>query len=233
MVFDYPDIASLARHLAGELGDVSSAPAVEVQPEQPPAVQREDDGIAIVGMACRFPGASDLAAFWHQLEAGAEAVTDGRWNSGSGSAAELSGEYASYRRGGFVEGIDQFDGRFFRIAPIEARGMDPQQRLLLETSWQALEDAGIEADGLRGSRTGVYAGVAASEYRDLMTAGECDVSYLGTAGEHDGRSGFLRAGSRGADDAGGTELCFLTGRRTSGRDGFAAGRSGPRLGWRG
>ena len=182
VVFDYPDIASLARHLAGELGDVGSAPAVEVQPEQPPAVQREDDGIAIVGMACRFPGAPDLAAFWHQLEAGAEAVTDGRWNSGSGSAAELSGEYAPYRRGGFVEGIDQFDGRFFRIAPIEARGMDPQQRLLLETSWQALEDAGIEADGLRGSRTGVYAGVAASEYRDLMTAGECDVSYLGTAG---------------------------------------------------
>ena len=182
VVFDYPDIAALARHLAGELGDVSSAPAVEVQPEQPPAVQRENDGIAIVGMACRFPGAPDLAAFWHQLEAGADAVTDGRWNSGSGSAAELSGEYASYRRGGFVEGIDQFDGRFFHIAPIEARGMDPQQRLLLETSWQALEDAGIEADGLRGSRTGVYAGVATSEYRDLMTAGECDVSYLGTAG---------------------------------------------------
>ena len=182
VVFDYPDIASLARHLADELGDVGSAPAVEVQPEQSPAVQREDDGIAIVGMACRFPGAPDLAAFWHQLEAGAEAVTDGRWNSSSGSAEALSGEYASYRRGGFVEGIDQFDGRFFRIAPIEARGMDPQQRLLLETSWQALEDAGIEADGLRGSRTGVYAGVAASEYRDLMTAGECDVSYLGTAG---------------------------------------------------
>ena len=185
VVFDYPDIAALARHLAGELGDVSDAPAVKAQPEQPeqpPAVEREDDGIAIVGMACRFPGAPDLTSFWRQLEAGAEAVTDGRWSSGSGGAEELSGEYAPYRRGGFVEGIDRFDGRFFRIAPIEARSMDPQQRLLLETSWQALEDAGIDVDGLRGSRTGVYAGVATSEYRDLMAAGEGGVSYLGTAG---------------------------------------------------
>ena len=186
LVFDYPNIAALARHLVGALGEVGSAPTPQAQPEpeRRPTVQSEGDGIAIVGMACRFPGAPDLAAFWRQLEAGADAVTDGRRDSGSWSdlAEDFSAEYAPYRRGGFVEGIDQFDSRFFRVAPIEARTMDPQQRMLLETSWQALEDAGINPDRLRGSRTGVYAGVAASEYRDLMMTGNRSVSYLGTAG---------------------------------------------------
>ena len=85
VVFDYPDIATLARHLDGELGEVGSAPAVQVEPEpeQRPTVQSEEDGIAIVGMACRFPGAADIAAFWRQLEAGVDAVTDGRGDSGS------------------------------------------------------------------------------------------------------------------------------------------------------
>ena len=185
VVFDYPDIASLARHLVGELGEVSSAPAAQAEPEPDsrPTVQSEEDGIAIVGMACRFPGAPDIAAFWHQLEAGTDVVTDGRGDSGSwGDLAEdLPTEYAAYRQGGFVEGIEQFDSRFFRIAPIEARLMDPRQRMLLETSWQALEDAGMDPDRLRGSRTGLYAGIATSEYRDLMTGGDYGVSYLGTA----------------------------------------------------
>ena len=185
VVFDYPDIASLARHLVGELGEVGSAPVpqAEPEPESRPMVQSEEDGIAIVGMACRFPSAADISAFWHQLEAGTDVVTDGRGDSGSwGDLAEdLPTEYAAYRQGGFVEGIEQFDSRFFRIAPIEARLMDPRQRMLLETSWQALEDAGIDPDRLRGSRTGLYAGIATSEYRDLMTGGDYGVSYLGTA----------------------------------------------------
>ncbi len=184
VVFDYPDIASLSRHLVGELGEIgSSVPADQVQPEptRQPVERRTEDGIAIVGMACRFPGAAGIAAFWRQLEAGADAVTDSRWHSGSGRPADLSGEFAAYRRGGFVKGIEQFDSRFFRIAPIEARSMDPQQRLLLETCWHALEDAGIDPDRLRGSSTGVYAGIAASEYRDLMRTGNHGVSYLGTA----------------------------------------------------
>ena len=185
VVFDYPDIATLARHLAGELGEAGGAPAVLAQPEPEPlpAVREgeEENGIAIVGMACRFPGAADIAEFRTRLEAGADAVTDGRGDTGSWSdlAEDLPAAYAAYRQGGFVEGIERFDSRFFRIAPIEARMMDPRQRMLLESSWQALEDAGMDPDRLRGSRTGLYAGIAASEYRDLMTAG--GVSYLGTA----------------------------------------------------
>ena len=190
VVFDYPDIAALAAHLAGELTDVAgedAAPATQPDTALSPAVRRDDgvgaDAIAIVGMACRFPGAPDLPAFWQQLEAGADAVTDERreaepWQD---FVENLPARYGAYRRAGFVAGIDEFDARFFRISPIEARLMDPQQRMLLETTWQALEDAGIDPDGLRGSRTGVYAGVASSEYRDLMRSGDYGIGYLSTA----------------------------------------------------
>ena len=185
IVFDFPDIAALARHLVQELGQPESVPAAEAPPEPEPhrTVQPEDDDIAIVGMACRFPGAPDLAAFWRQLEAGADAVTDRRAGSESWGdlAANLPPEYAAYCRAGYVQEIDKFDARFFRIAPIEARMMDPRQRMLLETCWQALEDAGVDPVRLRGSRTGIYAGIATSEYRDLMTAGDYGVNYLGNA----------------------------------------------------
>ena len=194
-VFDYPDIAALARHLVGELGDVGGAPVpqaqprarAEAQPETPeearPAARREDDGIAIVGMACRLPGAPDLAAFWRRLEAGEDSVTDRRRDAGSSDdlAEGLPPGYEAYARGGFVDEIDRFDAEFFRITPIEARMMDPRQRMMLETTWQAIEDAGMDPGGLRGSRTGIYAGIGTSEYRDLMTAGAHGVSYLGTA----------------------------------------------------
>ena len=190
VVFDYPDITALAAHLAGELAEVvgaGTAPAAQPDPAPSPAVRRNDggsaDAIAIVGMACRFPGAPDLPAFWQQLEAGTDAVTDERrepepWQD---FVENLPARYGAYRRAGFVAGIDEFDAKFFRISPIEARLMDPQQRMLLETTWQALEDAGIDPDELRGSRSGVYAGVASSEYRDLMRSGDYGIGYLSTA----------------------------------------------------
>ena len=193
IVFDYPDVATLARYLVGELGEAGSEPAPQAQPgtqpaaqpepEQEPAIQGKDDGIAIVGMACRFPGAPDVQSFWRLLEAGADAVTDGRRDSGSweGVAGDPASEDNALRRGGFIEGIDLFDARFFSISPISARATDPQHRLLLETSWHALEDAGINPDDLRGSNTGVFAGVASSEYRDLMLAAGSSISYVGTA----------------------------------------------------
>ena len=193
VVFDYPDIAALAAHLAGELAEVVGAdapapqPAPALDPAPGPAARREGagsaDAIAIVGMACRFPGAPDLPAFWRQLEAGTDAVTNKRQETEPWEdfVENLPPQYGAYRRAGFVAGIDEFDARFFRIAPIEARLMDPQQRMLLETTWQALEDAGIDPDGLRGSRTGVYAGVASSEYRDLMRSGDYGIGYLSTA----------------------------------------------------
>ena len=188
-VFDYPNVTALAEHLAGELGDVLGAarpePAAEAAAPQPTrAVASDRDAIAIVGMACRFPGAADLASFWALMEAGENAVTDGRAGDESwdGVTGDPAADDAIYRKGGFVDGIDRFDNRFFRISPIEARLIDPQQRILLETTWQALEDAGIAPDGLRGSRTGVYAGIGSSEYRDVIAASGREDLFLGTAG---------------------------------------------------
>ncbi|WP_428273702.1 SDR family NAD(P)-dependent oxidoreductase [Candidatus Palauibacter sp.] len=190
LVFDYPTIADLASHLVDALGEAASEPgesalAAGSPPEPAPQpVAREDDGIAVVGMACRFPGAPDLQTFWSQLEAGRDAVTNGRQDNGSwtGIAGDPAAGDDAWGRGGFVEEIDRFDARFFGMTPIGTRMMDPQQRLLLETSWQALEDAGIDLESLRGSGTGVYAGISTSEYRDLMmTAGGEGLNYLGTA----------------------------------------------------
>ena len=158
---------------------VAPGPATRVATSSPPA----SDGIAIVGMACRFPGAPDLHSFWRQLEAGENAVTDGRpdpgpWNGASGDPANPD---PASRVGAYVEGIDQFDAGFFRIRPIEARMMDPQQRMLLETTWQSLEDAAIDPASLKGSRTGVYAGIGgSSEYRRVIAAAGRGDSYFGT-----------------------------------------------------
>ena len=183
VVFDYPDIGTLARHLVEALGEIGGTPAPQAQPVAPPAVRHEDDGIAIVGMACRFPGAPDLPAFWRLLERGVNAVTDRRPGNDAWSdlARDIPTGYAAYCRGAFVDEIDKFDAGFFRMTPIEARNLDPRHRMLLETSWQAIEDAGLDPDRLRGSRTGIYAGIGTSEYRDLMTTSDYGISYLGTA----------------------------------------------------
>ena len=195
VVFDYPDIAALSAHLADELAGVVGERAPSTQPEPTPmparpspAAQPDDkdlsEGIAIVGMACRFPGGPDLPAFWRHLESGLDpVVTDERRESGPWSdfADSLPAQYAPYMKAAFVDGIDRFDARFFGIAPVAARLMDPQQRMLLETAWQALEDAGIDPDRLKGSSTGVYAGIASSEYRDLMRSEDYGIGYLSTA----------------------------------------------------
>ena len=128
--------------------------------------------IAIVGMACRFPGADGLAAFWRMLEAGESGVIEGEPGSGAGRVGELfpegAGRARACRFGAYLDGLDRFDAGFFRISPVEAQLLDPQQRMMLETCWRALEDAGIDPDRLKGSRTGVYAGISNNEYRGLI-----------------------------------------------------------------
>ena len=128
--------------------------------------------IAIIGMACRFPGAENLDAFWKLLVEGGNSITEGVPGSGVGRVGEIISEsgaqHEACRFGAFVDDIDQFDAAFFRISPVEAEFLDPQQRMMLETSWHALEDAGIDPLRLKGSRTGVYTGISNDEYRMLV-----------------------------------------------------------------
>ena len=167
-VFDHPDTFRLAAHLAAQHKDsLSEDRAVTAFAETGgpvPAEFREADHIAIVGMACRFPGAPDVAAFWEQLLEGRDAVTKGRPD---GLFVDPETEAARFA-GAYVDGLDRFDAQFFRIAPVEAEFLDPQQRMLLEVSWAALEDSGVDPGGVRGSLTAVFGGIAGNDYQTLV-----------------------------------------------------------------
>ncbi|WP_249416818.1 type I polyketide synthase [Streptomyces sp. TS71-3] len=108
--------------------------------------------IAVVGMSCRLPMASDPESFWKLLSAGESGLTEG----------------PDGRRGGFLDGVGDFDAAFFGVSPREAAVMDPQQRLVLELAWEALEDAGIVPAALRGSRTAVFVGALRDDYANLL-----------------------------------------------------------------
>ncbi|MFJ2604252.1 SDR family NAD(P)-dependent oxidoreductase [Streptomyces sp. NPDC087425] len=134
--------------------------------------ERADEPIAIVGMACRYPG--DVASpedLWRLVANGVDATgdfpTDRGWDLDALAAPE--GPATSYvQRGAFVRDADRFDGPFFGISPREVLGMAPAQRLALETAWEALERAGLDPAALRGSDTGVYLGVMDDEYGPRM-----------------------------------------------------------------
>ncbi|WP_344593605.1 type I polyketide synthase [Streptomyces violaceusniger] len=126
-----------------------------------------DGHIAVVGMACRVPGASTPDEFRQLLRNGESAITE---IPADRYADELRD--AGIRFGGFVETAAEFDPEFFGISPREARAMDPQQRLALELCWEALENAGLVPAHLEGSRTGVFIGAIADDYAALVHRGE-------------------------------------------------------------
>ncbi len=178
VAFDHPTPADLADHLremllGGQEADRPSSAAVPPRvPERP-----EEDPIAVVAMACRYPGGvTSPEELWRLVERETDAVGDFPTDRGW----DLAGIYdprpglpgRSYvREGGFVDSATGFDAAFFGISPREALAMDPQQRVLLELAWEAFERAGVDSAALRGSDTAVYAGVSGQDYGSLLTAG--------------------------------------------------------------
>src|ERR1700741_985542 len=128
--------------------------------------------VALVGLACRFPGAADLEEFWSLLKAGTDAVgeiPDDRWDVDAHFHSDPATPGKMYTRaGGFIANIDKFDAAFFGISPREARRIDPQQRLLLELTWEAFESAGIVPARVTGSQTGVFVGISLSDYAAMQ-----------------------------------------------------------------
>ncbi|WP_327326575.1 SDR family NAD(P)-dependent oxidoreductase [Streptomyces sp. NBC_01210] len=196
LIFDYPTPAALVEYIGGEVLGQGAGTALAVAARVETVVATDDDPIAIVGVACRYPGgATSSEALWRLLLAGEEGLTDfptdRGWDLDTLFDSDPDRVGTTYARvGGFLESAGDFDPAFFGISPREALAMDPQQRLLLEASWEALERAGIDPASIRGSQTGVFAGVMSSDYypgRD--SAPEGVEGYLGT-----GNSGSVASG---------------------------------------
>ncbi|SCL50337.1 type I polyketide synthase [Micromonospora peucetia] len=185
LVFDYPTPEALAGHLVEQLAGGRTA-TTDV------AVARHDhEPVAIVGMACRFPGdVRTPEELWRLLVGGGDAIgpfpADRGWNLDALFDPDPDNPGTSYvDQGGFLYDAAHFDPGFFGISPREALAMDPQQRVLLETSWEALERAGIDPTALRGSQTGVYAGVMYNDYGTVLN------------GSAESVDGFLSTGNSG------------------------------------
>ncbi|MEV4211226.1 SDR family NAD(P)-dependent oxidoreductase [Micromonospora sp. NPDC049662] len=152
LLFEHPTVTQLVAQLTA--GAAGGRPTVDRQPDRTPT----DGRIAIVGISVRTPGAASPDELWRLLVEGADPIGEVD-REGWQSDGTPGSDYA-----GLLSDIACFDAAFFQIPHEEARRMDPQQRLLLQGAWEAIEDAGLLPERLRGSRTGVYLGISNNEY---------------------------------------------------------------------
>ncbi|MEV4744712.1 type I polyketide synthase, partial [Streptomyces sp. NPDC049555] len=182
LVFDHPNSRAVGEHIAGLLAGTDTADVADAAAlARTPGAPADDEPIAIIGMACRYPGGvTSPEELWKLVADGVDTLSelpgDRGWNLADLYDPEPGKEGRSYtRHGSFLHDAADFDPGFFGISPREATYMDPQQRLLLETSWEAIERAGIDPTSLKGSDTGVFSGVMYHDYA-------LNVSPSGTSG---------------------------------------------------
>ncbi|MFG1920264.1 SDR family NAD(P)-dependent oxidoreductase, partial [Micromonospora sp. NPDC048898] len=182
LVFDFPTPRALAERIRDEL--VTTAPAA---PKRTVATTAPDEPIAIVSAACRFPGGvGSPEELWRLVSTGGEGFSgfpeNRGWNLEELYDPDPAASGKTYTRvGAFLHDADLFDAELFRMNPREALATDPQQRLLLETTWELFERAGLDPTGVKGSNTGVYAGVIYGDYsaRLMQNIPEGFEGYLG------------------------------------------------------
>ncbi|MFC3965745.1 type I polyketide synthase [Nocardia jiangsuensis] len=189
IALDHPTPAAVAAHLLRLVRTEDPA-----EPEPVRRAGPDDEPLAVIGMACRLPGGiSTPEQLWQLVLDGGDAVTafpaDRGWDLANLFDPDPDATGKSYaREGGFLHDAADFDAEFFGISPREALAMDPQQRLLLETGWEALENAGIAPESVRGSDVGVFVGAMPEDYGPR----------LGTAGVSEQVEGYLLTGTSGS-----------------------------------
>jgi acyl transferase domain-containing protein/NAD(P)-dependent dehydrogenase (short-subunit alcohol dehydrogenase family)/acyl carrier protein len=206
LVFDYPTPLALADFLMQALTEARTASVSSIASSSRAGGVVEEP-VAIVGMSCRYPGGvGSPEELWELVARGGEGISefpaDRGWDLEKLYDPDPERSGKSYvRKGGFLHDAGEFDADFFGISPREALAMDPQQRLLLESSWEAVEDAGIDPTSLHGSQTGVFAGMMYHDYGvGLRTDGSVEIP--------DGVEGYLGTGSAGSVASGRVAYSF-------------------------
>ena len=164
-LFEHPTVEALARHLEGEAEQRAVVEHARERARRRGGAKLEERGIAIVGMAGRFPGARDVEAFWDNLRNGVESISffSDEELSAAGVPGALLKDPRYVKARGSLEAADLFDAAFFGYTPREAQLIDPQQRVFLECAWEALERAGYDPERFPGL-IGVYAGSTGNTY---------------------------------------------------------------------